>query len=91
MSTSLHRTPISYISHTQSNPHHFRFVLSPGPTIASRAFTKGIEGNVGDTLEVCPEAVVMAENMSKHIEKNGGAALIIDYGEDKMISESLRV
>lgn len=37
----------------------------------------------GSILEVCPAALTYCANIAEHIEANGGAALIIDYGYAK--------
>lgn len=38
---------------------------------------------VGSIIEACPEGLILVQDMADRIEKcNGGAALIIDYGED---------
>lgn len=77
----------------------FRFVLSPGPTPAT-AFTarkqKDSEGTdswdygVGDTLEVCPAACALAQDIALALQKQGGAALFVDYGADFAAADSLR-
>lgn len=72
--------------------NRFKFVLSPGPTIASRAFLKDTQtGNIGDLIEVSPEASVLAESIAMRISKQQGAALIVDYGEDFPMPNTLRV
>ena len=38
---------------------------------------------VGSVIEACPEGLILVQDIADRIEKcNGGAALIIDYGED---------
>ncbi len=38
---------------------------------------------VGSVVEACPEGLLLAQDIADRIEKcNGGAALLIDYGED---------
>ena len=79
-------------------PHHFRFVLSPGPTPASYTILErrlkmmtAREENSVDTLtglEVCPRAIALVEDLALRASKTGGASLIIDYGSDKPISNS---
>jgi NADH dehydrogenase [ubiquinone] 1 alpha subcomplex assembly factor 7 len=75
-----------------SKPGTFRFVLSPGPTVASRALLKNYDsGKIGDVLETSPDSAVLAESIAMRISKKGGAALVVDYGEDHPLSNTLRV
>ncbi|KAL3784778.1 hypothetical protein ACHAWO_006424 [Cyclotella atomus] len=38
---------------------------------------------VGSVIEACPEGLILVQDIADRIEKcNGGAALIVDYGED---------
>ena len=48
--------------------------LEPNPN-----FRDAPEGTV---VEVCPDALVLMEDMVKVLEKSQGVALIIDYGQD---------
>ncbi|CAI5486090.1 unnamed protein product [Closterium sp. Naga37s-1] len=41
-------------------------------------------------VEVCPIAVKIALQITERVARDGGAALIVDYGEDRMISDSLQ-
>jgi NADH dehydrogenase [ubiquinone] 1 alpha subcomplex assembly factor 7 len=45
---------------------------------------------VGDTFEVCPSAVDFTKDLANLIELTGGAALVVDYGEDHAFSSSFR-
>jgi NADH dehydrogenase [ubiquinone] 1 alpha subcomplex assembly factor 7 len=44
---------------------------------------------IGSIVEVCPEGILLVQDIYKFIDKNGGAALIIDYGEEGS-SDSIR-
>ena len=44
----------------------------------------------GDGLEVCPLSLAACEDIGKRVTKSGGAALIIDYGYDFVVEDSLR-
>lgn len=57
-------------------------VLSPGPSPYSALISNEVTLNakVGDITEVCPAAISLFEILASGILKNGGAALIIDYG-----------
>ena len=35
---------------------------------------------VGARLEVCPQALALAEELTDRVRRHGGAALLIDYG-----------
>lgn len=42
-------------------------------------------------VEICPKAMDLTQTIAKRIGLDGGAALIIDYGLNGMISDSLQV
>lgn len=44
---------------------------------------------VGQVCEVCPEGILLVQDIAKVVEKNGGAALIVDYGQEGS-TDSLR-
>ena len=63
-----------------------RQVLAPDATPAvelflepNRQYDSAPEGSV---VEICPEAVVLIQDISLVLEENHGVALIIDYGQD---------
>ena len=66
-----------------------RFVLAPGPTIASQTLIP--QGTSWSQIEVCPQGGVIVEYMSDAIAEQGGCALIVDYGEDDSKRHTLRV
>ena len=66
-----------------------QFVLAPGGSPLSELFIP--KEALLDEYEICPEAAVITEHMSKTIEKNGGSSLIIDYGKDGPSQNTLRV
>lgn len=66
-----------------------RFVLAPGPTVASHALVP--KGNSCTQIEVCPQAGAIIESMTEVIAKHGGCALIVDYGAEKSTRHTLRV
>ena len=73
-----------------------RFVVAPGPTIASTTYASLLppphECEDGEWCEVCPEGLVMVKEMARRIrESGGGAALIADYGQDGVRKNTLRV
>ena len=57
-----------------------RFVLSPSPTPASTVYASGHVGAEGAWLEVCPQGLVLAQEIAERMVGAGGAALIADYG-----------
>ncbi|KAJ7523311.1 hypothetical protein O6H91_18G046300 [Diphasiastrum complanatum] len=75
----------------------FRFVLSPRPTSACNMFlakrlkwSSMEERQKYTDIEVCPGALKLAHDIAKRVGEDGGGALIIDYGEDGIISDSLQ-
>jgi len=74
--------------------------LSPSETIASQALLRNIRtrrgrqrAKIGDQIEVCPEALATMQDIQARLlmgGKRGGAALIMDYGEDRPLGDTLR-
>jgi len=59
--------------------------------LASKTLLKeGFVGIEGDCLEICPDAISMAQVIGMRVQNNGGASLLIDYGEDNPLQQSLR-
>ncbi|XP_035416813.1 protein arginine methyltransferase NDUFAF7, mitochondrial isoform X4 [Cygnus atratus] len=69
-------------------PDQLRFVLSPSSTPATENFIQPEETR--DHVEVCPEAGVLIQRLACRIEKDGGAALIADYGHDGTKTDTFR-
>ena len=66
-------------THTQEPA--LRFVLSPSPTPASSTYTPAVlSEEEGAWLEVCPQGLVLAQEIAERVVTVGGAALIADYG-----------
>ncbi|XP_054053423.1 protein arginine methyltransferase NDUFAF7, mitochondrial isoform X2 [Rissa tridactyla] len=70
-------------------PDQLRFVLSPSSTPATENFVQPEETR--DHVEVCPEAGVIIQRLACRIEKDGGAALVADYGHDGTKTDTFRV
>ncbi|XP_074576377.1 uncharacterized protein LOC141832909 isoform X2 [Curcuma longa] len=75
----------------------FRFVLSPYPTTASLVYlTKRCKWASPEVvtklehIEVCPKAMELTHQIAERISSDGGGALIIDYGKDGLISDTLQ-
>lgn len=45
---------------------------------------------VGDGLELCPLAIATCEDLAARVVRSGGAALLVDYGEDFTQEDSIR-
>ncbi|NXF79418.1 NDUF7 methyltransferase, partial [Sclerurus mexicanus] len=69
-------------------PDQLRFVLSPSSTPATENFIQPEETR--DHVEVCPEAGVIVQRLACRIEKDGGAALVADYGHDGTKTDTFR-
>ena len=46
--------------------------------------------SVGDCIEVCPNGIMIMEDIARAISERGGAALVTDYGELHSSENSLR-
>ena len=75
----------------------FRFVLSPGPTapvtlcLSPRLkWADPPQRSAAKHVEVCPAAAKISLDVASRIATDGGAALIIDYGQDGLVSDSLQ-
>uniref|UniRef100_A0A1J3EAC0 Protein arginine methyltransferase NDUFAF7 n=1 Tax=Noccaea caerulescens TaxID=107243 RepID=A0A1J3EAC0_NOCCA len=74
----------------------FRFVLSPQPTPAALYLMKRCtwatpeEREKLEHVEISPKSMDLTQEMAKRIGSDGGGALIIDYGIDGIISDSLQ-
>lgn len=75
----------------------FRFVLSPQPTPATLFLMKRCKWAATeeiaklDHIEVCPKAMELTQTIADRISSDGGGALIIDYGLNGVVSDSLQV
>ena len=82
-----------------------RFVLAPGQTPATAAYSSllppratqdnrargGSGDDDGEWCEICPEGLVLAKELASRVREDGGAALVADYGEEKITKNTLRV
>lgn len=64
-------------------------ILSPSETTSCALIPKKRRNSpIGAIIETCPAAIAITRDIAEHINKNGGAALFIDYGYDEPIIES---
>lgn len=76
----------------------FRFVLSPQPSAATVFLMKRYKWAAEEKedvsklnqIEVCPKAMELTQTIAQRIGSDGGGALIIDYGLNGVISDSLQ-
>ncbi|RZC79916.1 hypothetical protein C5167_042493 [Papaver somniferum] len=74
----------------------FRFVLSQQPTPATiylmKRCTWATKEDIAklDQIEICPKGMDLTQTIAKRIGSDGGGALIIDYGSDGIVSDSLQ-
>ncbi|KAK2657970.1 hypothetical protein Ddye_011022 [Dipteronia dyeriana] len=74
----------------------FCFVLSPQPTPASLFLMRRCKWAAAEEIaklehmEVCPKAMELTSTIAKRISSDGGGALIIDYGLNGVVSDSLQ-
>ncbi|CAH1790703.1 unnamed protein product [Owenia fusiformis] len=66
----------------EDGPHHLRFVVSRGPTLASKTMLHLKPGDTRSHVEVCPEGGILVCDIAKRLKQDGGFALIADYGHD---------
>ncbi|KAL3636603.1 hypothetical protein CASFOL_018902 [Castilleja foliolosa] len=74
----------------------FRFVLSPQPTPATLYLMQRCKwaGNEEISrvshIEVCPKAIDLTQEIANRVSVDGGGALIIDYGLNGIVTNSLQ-
>lgn len=84
------REKIIAIDHGEGE-HWFKFQLSGAETLASSALESTYKfPKEEDCIETSPDSFIVGKEMSSRIAKEGGAALIIDYGHDRPSQDSLR-
>lgn len=84
------REKIINIDHSDG-PHWFRFELTGNEIMIPRMISSGIsKAKNGDSIEVSPDAFILSQKIADRIAENGGASLIIDYGEDFPSKDTLR-
>ncbi|XP_013781570.1 protein arginine methyltransferase NDUFAF7, mitochondrial-like [Limulus polyphemus] len=69
-------------------PHHLRYVLSRGPTPASKFFIDPKETR--NNVEVSPESGVLVQDIAIRLEEEGGCGLVVDYGHDGNKGDTFR-
>jgi len=86
-------TPNSKISN-EINLSDFRFVLSPRSSPLAVALKSILphysESTQGMQVEVCPQAISLAEKIARQLSVHPGMALFIDYGANHSFGDSLR-
>eukprot|EP00890_Picochlorum_soloecismus_P002644 jgi/Picsp_1/3380/NSC_06218-R1_-like protein len=80
----------------QGDRQQFRMVLSPFDTFASRtvltARLHDIDPKIEASLrgiEISPASIALADGLARRVSRQGGAALLIDYGQDGPYETSL--
>ncbi|XP_058187538.1 uncharacterized protein LOC131304336 [Rhododendron vialii] len=74
----------------------FNFILSPRPTPATVFLMKRCKWAAAEEIakvgqiEVCPKAMELTQTIANRISSDGGGALIIDYGLNGLVSDSLQ-
>lgn len=67
-----------------------RYVLSPDTTpalrtllnVSSSGTMESDDAEVGAICEVCPQGILLVQDIAQLLSKNRGSALIVDYGEE---------
>ncbi len=87
--------PIRQFVHMVDGWKERRIGLSPRDTFVfitmPAADAPSYESDEGAVHEICPSAADWASAIARPIVKNRGAALLIDYGDDDVIGETLQV
>ncbi|KAI2505328.1 protein arginine methyltransferase [Fragilaria crotonensis] len=82
----------------QEKKTRLRIVLSPNVSPACKTLLnvnpetgqmEGDESPIGQVCEVCPEGILLVQDIAKLLQSNGGGALVVDYGQEGS-TDSLR-
>ncbi|KAM0824510.1 hypothetical protein ACQ4PT_070158 [Festuca glaucescens] len=88
--------PIHQFQVSEQFGFRFRFVLSPQPTASLIFLSKHCQWASSEELEkveqieVCPKAMEITEQIADRISSDGGGAIIVDYGKNGIVSDSLQ-
>lgn len=84
----------AFVSLLMNRKFQFRYVLAPDETHASTALTGQPHFDqhkiLGRRIEVCPAGWDIARNIGERVGNDGGMALVVDYGENSVCSDTLR-
>lgn len=58
----------------------FHFVISPSPSSLAMLVPAGLEAEHGSLYELSPSVVAVGTEIAQRVAKQGGAAILIDYG-----------
>lgn len=73
----------------ENNEIKLQYTLSQGETPISQMLLKKNEPR--EHVEVCPGSGVIVKHIADRLEKDGGFALIVDYGHDGEKTDTFRV
>eukprot|EP00501_MAST-03F_sp_TOSAG23-6_P001029 GSMAST32.ASY1.ANO1.1071.1 assembled CDS len=76
------------VDNSSDSPFNFRLVLSPIPTPASTLLLGNLD--IGESIEICPAGQTLAFDVTRRLQRDGGAALFTDYGKDGNCKDSVR-
>lgn len=63
-------------------------ILNPKEHFKNPEVQKALK--VGNKIEISPRSLVLASSIAELINKNNGAALVFDYGENHALQDSVR-
>jgi SAM-dependent MidA family methyltransferase len=78
----------------ENSEHNFRIVKSPNQAAmtATLLSDKKFESyKDGDRVDISPDCWGIMDKIAKYLDKNGGTGLAIDYGQDYVQGDTLRV
>ena len=70
----------------QNSTHNVKKILNPEKTFEGLSRD---DFKVGDRIEVSPESMLLMSQMSDMVNLTQGMGLVIDYGENQAMSDSL--
>lgn len=75
--------------------HNFRIVKSPISTAMTKTYLIDKKFSTdfkdGDRVDISPDSWGVIDRIAKYLDRNGGTGLAIDYGQDYIQGDTLRV
>lgn len=79
---------------THYSEHNFRIVKSPNQAAMTATLLSDKKFDAfkdGDRVDISPDCWSVMDKIARYLSKNGGTGLAIDYGQDYVQGDTLRV
>jgi NADH dehydrogenase [ubiquinone] 1 alpha subcomplex assembly factor 7 len=82
------------IDDTEDSEYNFKIIKSPKSTAMTSTYLiedKFKDYKEGERVDISPDCMGVMDKIAKYLDRNGGAGLAIDYGQDYIQGDTLRV